>query len=157
MSIDEKQLHRQLELLKEQYSLLQQWQSIPKEEFLEEPLKNRAVLHTLQLAIEGCLNIGNQLVSQLKLGKPREYVEIIELLVKNNVLNRSFGEELKRMVRFRNRIVHIYWDVDLEEVYKILQERVGDFEQFERAVLAFVAQLKENDHAQGQDGGLLES
>lgn len=145
MSLDKRQLERQLDLLKEQHELLKQWQSIPKEEFLKDPMKNRAVLHTLQLAIEGCINIGNQIVSQLKLGKPKEYVEVIELLAQNKVIERSFANELKKMVRFRNRIVHIYWDIDLEEVYKIFQERIDDFERFEKAVLHFVAQQDQEE------------
>lgn len=67
----------------------------------------------------------------------------IELLAQNKVFDRSFANELKKMVRFRNRIVHIYWEVDLKAVYKILQERIGDFEQFEKAVLDFVARQEQ--------------
>lgn len=143
MNLDKKQLERQINLLKQQYELLKQWQSIPKAEFLKDPMKNRAVLHTIQLAIEGCVNIGNQIISQLKLGKPERYVEVIELLAQNKVFDRFFANELKKMVRFRNRIVHIYWDVDLEAVYKILQGRIGDFEQFEIAVLDFVTRQEQ--------------
>jgi uncharacterized protein YutE (UPF0331/DUF86 family) len=34
------------------------------------------------------------------------------------------------MARFRNRIVHLYWDVDLDLVYDYLTQRLGDFERY---------------------------
>jgi uncharacterized protein YutE (UPF0331/DUF86 family) len=34
------------------------------------------------------------------------------------------------MVRFRNRAVHLYDRIDPREVWKILQEDLGDFELF---------------------------
>jgi uncharacterized protein YutE (UPF0331/DUF86 family) len=37
---------------------------------------------------------------------------------------------MRQMARFRNRIVHLYWDVDLDLVYDFLTQRLGDFEQY---------------------------
>ena len=34
------------------------------------------------------------------------------------------------MARFRNRLVHLYWDVDDARVYQFLQEALGDVERF---------------------------
>ncbi len=41
------------------------------------------------------------------------------------------------MVRFHNRVVHLYWDVDDATVYRILQENLNDFETFIGYVLDF--------------------
>jgi len=38
------------------------------------------------------------------------------------------------MARFRNRLVHVYWDVDDRRVVEYLQESLGDLEQFAAAV-----------------------
>ena len=51
-------------------------------------------------------------------------------LASRGVLEGEFAERLKKMVRFRNRIVHVYWDVDLAEVHGILQRDLGDFDEF---------------------------
>jgi uncharacterized protein YutE (UPF0331/DUF86 family) len=45
---------------------------------------------------------------------------------------------LRQMVSFRNRVVHLYWDVDDATVYRILQENLGDFETYVGHILNFV-------------------
>jgi len=40
------------------------------------------------------------------------------------------------MARFRNRLVHLYWEVEDRLVYQYLQESLGDLEQFARAIAA---------------------
>jgi len=38
------------------------------------------------------------------------------------------------MVAFRNRAVHLYDEIDADEVYEILTERLGDFDDFVSAI-----------------------
>jgi uncharacterized protein YutE (UPF0331/DUF86 family) len=42
------------------------------------------------------------------------------------------------MVRFRNRIVHFYWDVDPAEVYRILREHLTDFDRYVVAIEGYL-------------------
>ncbi len=34
------------------------------------------------------------------------------------------------MARFRNRLIHLYWEVDDNQIYEILQSRLDDFKTF---------------------------
>jgi uncharacterized protein YutE (UPF0331/DUF86 family) len=43
---------------------------------------------------------------------------------------KDFTEHLMKMARFRNRLVHIYWKIDVDLLYTILQEDLSDFETF---------------------------
>jgi uncharacterized protein YutE (UPF0331/DUF86 family) len=45
---------------------------------------------------------------------------------------------LRQMVSFRNRVVHLYWDVDDATVYRILREKLGDFDEYVGYILDFV-------------------
>ena len=96
--------------------------------------KNRerqyAVMHVLQLAIEACLSLGNHIVAQERLGIPGSYQDTFSLLDRGGILPTEFADEMKKMARFRNRLVHIYWDIDLEQLYGVITERLGDFEIF---------------------------
>ncbi|NLJ76961.1 MAG: DUF86 domain-containing protein [Peptococcaceae bacterium] len=38
------------------------------------------------------------------------------------------------MIRLRNRIVHLYQEVDEEQLYQILQQDLGDFSAFIQAI-----------------------
>ena len=40
------------------------------------------------------------------------------------------------MARFRNRLVHLYWDVDDQLVAKYLSDGLGDFDRFAAAISA---------------------
>ena len=51
---------------------------------------------------------------------------------------------LRKMVSFRNRVIHLYWDVDDVTVHRILQENLGDFDTYVRYIL---------DFSQSQTGG----
>lgn len=39
------------------------------------------------------------------------------------------------MVKFRNRVVHLYFKVDDEMIYKILQDNLEDFEVFIKDII----------------------
>lgn len=43
------------------------------------------------------------------------------------------------MTRFRNLVVHLYWQVDNRRVYQILQDNLGDLAAFRQQVLTWVA------------------
>ena len=42
------------------------------------------------------------------------------------------------MIRFRNRVVHFYQEVDEQEVYRILTDHLDDFRLFIRDALQIV-------------------
>ena len=46
------------------------------------------------------------------------------------------------MARFRNRLVHVYWAIDDEMIYKILQEDIRDLEEF---IEEFMKALKKDE------------
>jgi len=91
-------LEARIRELRERYDLLKQWQDIPKEEFMQDPMKNRAVIRVLQEAIEVCISIANQIVSEMNYGKPKTYAEAFEILARHNVIDDDFEKNLERMV-----------------------------------------------------------
>jgi len=57
-------------------------------------------------------------------------VDAFVVLNEVKILPDDFMPTLREMVSFRNRVVHIYWDVDDEAVYRIVQEHLNDFDRF---------------------------
>jgi uncharacterized protein YutE (UPF0331/DUF86 family) len=41
------------------------------------------------------------------------------------------------MVSYRNRVVHLYWEVDDATVYQIVREHLGDFQTYIGYVLDY--------------------
>ena len=113
---------------------LRSWSELTLDDFLRNRERQYAVLHALQLAIEACLEIGSHICSADGLGVPASYAETFDFLERAGVVDSTLARDLRAMARFRNRIVHFYWEVDSEEVYRIVTERPRDFDRFLKAV-----------------------
>jgi uncharacterized protein YutE (UPF0331/DUF86 family) len=44
------------------------------------------------------------------------------------------------MAKFRNRLVHVYWDIDDKQIYDYLQNSVADLETFLTSVASFITE-----------------
>ena len=113
---------------------LEEFGRIPREAFRANRERQYAVLHALQNAIEGCIEIASHIVSADRLGAPTDYAHLFSLLESNRVIQPSVAEAMRQMARFRNRIVHLYWEVDLDLVYEYLTSRLGDFDSYLAAI-----------------------
>lgn len=102
--------------------------------FLENRERQYAVLHALQLAIEASVDIATHICAADSLGVPASYAEAFDLIERAGILDHTLADELRAMARFRNRIVHFYGDVDLRRVFRILQDRVSDFDRYLAAI-----------------------
>ncbi|NIN94679.1 MAG: DUF86 domain-containing protein [Anaerolineae bacterium] len=111
--------------------------AIPLEEFLQDFTKVESAKHLLQVSIESCLDIAHHIVADEGYRTPADYYDTFVVLNEKDILPESFMPTLRQMVRFRNRVVHLYWDVDDTTVYHILQENLNDFETFIGYILDF--------------------
>jgi uncharacterized protein YutE (UPF0331/DUF86 family) len=62
-------------------------------------------------------------------------------LAENGVLDPEFASELEKMAGFRNRLVHLYWDINIKEIWNILQTKLGDFEQYISQVGTYISSM----------------
>ena len=61
---------------------------------------------------------------------PTSYGETVELAARNALIPGEMVETYKKMVRFRNRVVHLYDEVDPDELYGIISACLEDFRPF---------------------------
>ncbi len=113
---------------------LRQLARISEDAFLENRERQYAVLHALQLAIEASVDIATHICAADDLGIPASYAEAFDRIEKAGLVDSSLADDLRRMARFRNRIVHLYGDIDLRMVYRLLQDRLGDFDRYLEAI-----------------------
>lgn len=96
--------------------------------------------HHLRIALEGIFHIGAHILSRLPGGRPVEYSGIAQKLGDLGVVEKEFSEKkLVPMAKLRNLLVHQYADIDPKEIYRILNENLGDIEQFLHAVKKLIA------------------
>lgn len=112
--------------------------SISREAFRANHERQYAVLHAMQNAIEGCIEIASHIVAADRLGSPADHAHLFTLLEENRVIDSEVAEAMRQMTRFRNRIVHLYWDVDLDRVYEYLTGRLNDFDVYLAAIETYL-------------------
>jgi uncharacterized protein YutE (UPF0331/DUF86 family) len=112
--------------------------AIPEEEFLQDFTKVESAKHLLQVSIECCLDIAHHTVADEGYRTPTDYYDTFVVLHEQGILPENFMPTLRKMVSFRKRVVHLYWDVDDATVYRILQENLKDFEIYISYIMDFV-------------------
>lgn len=106
-------------------------------EFLEDFTNVESAKHLLQVSIECCLDIAHHIVADEGYRTPVDYYDSFVILNENGILPDEMMPTLRQMVGFRNRIVHLYWEIDDPVIYRILQDNLDDFEVYIRHILDF--------------------
>jgi uncharacterized protein YutE (UPF0331/DUF86 family) len=139
--VDRRTVEAMLTDLNHAISLLQVESKRPLSDFLSDEVRAFGVQHLLQISIESLANISNHLAADLSWAKPTSYVASFQNLVDQGVItDKTLGERLILMARFRNLVVHRYWKVDIKEVHRIIREHLGDLTQVASDILEFLDQ-----------------
>jgi uncharacterized protein YutE (UPF0331/DUF86 family) len=80
--------------------------------FLSDPAKIGGAKYYLQTSIAACLDLGNHIIAAEHYRLPKDYRDIFTVLSENKVIPDDFALTLRRMAGLRNRLVHLYWEVD---------------------------------------------
>ncbi|PIN93716.1 hypothetical protein COU54_02055 [Candidatus Pacearchaeota archaeon CG10_big_fil_rev_8_21_14_0_10_31_24] len=70
------------------------------------------------------IDLGGEIISAERLGAPNAYQDIMPLLAKAGLMNKSEAEDLNKLVIKRNILAHFYEDIDEKELFSILKELV---------------------------------
>ena len=115
---------------------VQQLRTLARPDLLAQDVREqRFVEHTLQLAIQAALDVASHVVSDERLGEPDTNRDLFRLLERAGIVPRELGARLEQMAGFRNVVVHLYQDVDLEIVRDVLENHLDD-------LLGFVAAIR---------------
>ena len=106
--------------------------------FLNDSHKIASAKYNFIIAIEAAIDMGNHIISQNGFRAPEDYADTFTVLGEYGVVDKQFVDELRNMARFRNRLVHIYWQVDDKQVYKIMHSNLGDFKRFLNSISSFL-------------------
>lgn len=117
---------------------LMELSEIPKEDFLKKRHIVAGAKYYLIVAIEASIDLANHLISQNNLKIPESYADTFQILKDEGVLSGELTLKLMDMAKFRNRLVHIYWGVDDELIYDIMNQDINDIKKFLEDYLEFL-------------------
>jgi len=117
---------------------LQHLKALNKEAFLNDPDKIASSKYNFVVSIESAIDICNHVISQNSYRIPDDYADTFQVLGEQGAFEKDFISVLKEMAKFRNRLIHLYMEIDDEQVYKILQSRLNDFKTFLDGIAVFL-------------------
>lgn len=136
LGIDREKIALQLERLEE---YLKELEDI-KERFKkgeEDKALLPAVERLLQITTEECLNIGSHLIAGLGLKRADTYKEVFVRLKDAGIISGKLGTVMEEFASFRNRLVHLYYEVSRKEIISKLEE-TGFLREFAQQILAYL-------------------
>lgn len=104
--------------------------ALDRQAFLNDEDSQDIARSRLLSAIEAALNICYHVSAKKLLRIPEEYAQCFSLLAGANLISPALAERLGAMARFRNRLVHLYWDIDWTQVHEIITKDLGDLDEF---------------------------
>jgi uncharacterized protein YutE (UPF0331/DUF86 family) len=126
---------QKFQLLDEYIGLLQKIEKIPLEEFLKDKIIIGSAKYYLQVSIECCLDAANHIIASERFRSPRDYADSFKILQEEGLISDQLGLRLRQMAKLRNRLVHLYGQVDDKSIHKFIREDLKDIEDFRSVVI----------------------
>jgi len=135
---DQEKMVKLVSELRTSISRLNNLAGIPLKKFLDDPDKIGSSKYHFIVAIESCIDMCNHLIARNGYRLPDDYSDTFKVMAEVNAIDSIFAEDLKNMAKFRNRLVHLYWEVDDKQIYDLLQSRISDFKKFLNSIARFL-------------------
>ncbi|MCM8804997.1 MAG: DUF86 domain-containing protein [Candidatus Omnitrophica bacterium] len=120
---------KRLERLEESIRRLKSKKNISLDEFKSSWELQDIILKEFEIGIECIIDIGSYIIAEKGWKSPEKSSDIPDILKEKGIITSEYKEILKKMIAFRNIIVHEYLYIDLEKLYENLN-RVEDLKEF---------------------------
>ena len=121
--------------LEEYLQILRDIGKISEEKFLKDKIVIGSAKYYLQVGIESCLDVANHIIATDRFRAPQDYADSFKVLDENHVVPSELSQKLRQMAKFRNRLVHLYGEIDNSYVYQIIHEDLGDMIEFRNIII----------------------
>ncbi|MBI4837094.1 MAG: DUF86 domain-containing protein [Candidatus Portnoybacteria bacterium] len=134
MEIDKEKIKKRFSEINEALEEIRKLVLLSDEEFWSKKEYMAAVKYYLLQAIEAIGSVCVHIAAKRFNKGVSSFGECFEIMEKEGLLEESLTARLRKMVKFRNRLTHKYWEVDDKNILNYTREDLGDFEEFIRAI-----------------------
>ena len=89
----------------------------------------------LQVSIECCLDVTNHIIASEHFRAPKDYADSFMVIEEEGLVSDELGKRLRQMAKFRNRLVHLYGEIDDTYVYEFINKDIRDIEEFKSIII----------------------
>ena len=132
-------INAMIDLIDENIRLIEEIRSQGFESFSNNFRDIQAAKHSLQEAIEACLDIGSHIIAEKGFRRAEDYKDIYKVLEEEGIIDPSLSAKLQEMAQFRNLLVHRYGKIDTKRIFIIMSEDLNDIKQFIKKILIYIS------------------
>ncbi|UCH98593.1 MAG: DUF86 domain-containing protein [Candidatus Aminicenantes bacterium] len=151
MDINLEKLKKRISEIKEYKEKIKKYSSISDSEFWKDERNILAIKHLLLQSIEACGSICSHVLAKKFFKSPSSFSECFEFLFESKVINRELSVGLRKMARFRNILVHRYWEIEDKKILEYAKNNLGDFDRFLEAVIGYIEKEDQLNNSTGEE------
>lgn len=135
MMVSIEKISRKLIQLDEYLAVLGKISATSGDAFVKNKILVGSAKYYLQVSIETCLDVANHIIAAERFRAPKDYADAFTVLEENHILERILAQKLRQMAKFRNRLVHLYGEIDDAFVYEFLKNDIEDIRTFRKIII----------------------
>ena len=133
--VTEEKILQKLIQVDEYLSFLNKISKSSEQDFLKDKILIGSAKYYLQISIECSLDVVNHIIASERFRAPKDYADSFSILEENGILESSLVIKLRQMAKFRNRLVHLYGEIDDKFVYEFIQKDIEDIRKFQNIII----------------------
>ncbi len=138
MTLDLDVIRTRCREIEEALERLERIRAAGRQPFLQDADAKDIACYRLLLAIEAALALCYHVSARRLKSVPDDYAGCFAGLAKGGLIPAELSDRLQKMARFRNLLVHVYWHVDYDRVFDILESDLEDLRAFSRSIAALL-------------------
>jgi uncharacterized protein YutE (UPF0331/DUF86 family) len=138
MTLNQEMIRTRCQEIEDSLGRLERIKAMAREDFLKDRDLQDIACYRLLVAIEAALGLCYHVAARQLKKVPEEYAECFAILADAGMIPKDLSENLRRMARFRNLLVHMYWKVDYAVLYELIQHQLTDLRRFSATIVALL-------------------
>ena len=135
---DQEKMAKLVSEFRKSVSRLQKLKELGQQKFLSDPDKIASAKYHFIVVIESSIDMCSHIISRNGYRVPEDYGDTFRVMSEEGAFDIKFSGQLVRMAKFRNRLVHLYWEIDDTMIYKILEGNLGDLNKLIKLIAGFL-------------------
>ena len=127
--VDANRVEARIQRLEELIERLDEVRRAGEDAYLADEQQRAATERWLQVAVQICIDLGTQLVTEQSARPPSDYADVFKILGEKKVIPSDLAERLSDAAKQRNLIVHLYMEIDDRSVFASLAH-LDDLREF---------------------------
>jgi len=133
--VSKEKIFQKFSMLDDYLDILKEIAKKPVITFIKDKILLGSAKYYLQVSIECCLDVANHIIASERLRAPRDYADSFKVIEEDGLVSGKLSNRLQQMAKFRNRLVHLYGDIDDKNVHQYIKKDVRDLVEFKSIVI----------------------